>query len=85
MMCFFSGFAEAIPKTAQLSASLPPDVKYISLFFAPIADATCARATSIARRASRAGAYPLLALANLSEKYGSIASSASALKGVVAA
>ena len=48
-MCFF-GFvlASTAPLSAQLSLSVPPLVKKISLLRAPMTEATCARAFSMA-------------------------------------
>ena len=41
MMCFpFAAYASAVAFNAQLSDSLPPPVKYISSFLAPIRSAT---------------------------------------------
>jgi len=47
MMCFpFLAFASAVPRMAQLSASVPPLVKKISSGVAPMHAAMVARASS---------------------------------------
>ena len=64
----FSFRAQAAPLMARLSASLPAPVKMMSVGFAFISDATCARALSIAARASRPNLWRLLGLPYFSEK-----------------
>ena len=85
-MCFpLFWFANATPLKAQLSLSLPHDVKKISSGFAP------KQAAIVSLEASRAfllflpKEYTLEALPYSSRKYGSIASKTSFLTGVVAA
>ena len=78
-------FAAAIPFSAQLSASLPDPVKYISLGCAPSAFATFSLASSTAFLLSRPMLYIEDALPKCSQKYGFIASNTSGLTYVVAA
>jgi len=72
--------------SAVLSDSVPPLVKITSSgLAAPIPAATCSRASSSPRYASRPSEYSEFALPNRSEKYGSIASRTRSSTGVVAA
>ena len=73
------------PSTAVLSASVPLPVKMTSPGRHPITAATTSRASSIARRASRAKRCEPDGLAKCSERKGSIAATACGRIGVVAA
>ncbi len=73
------------PSTARLSASVPPLVKTTSPGSAPASSATTSRASSIARRASRAAAWAPDGLAKRSVRKASSASTAAGRMGVVAA
>ena len=74
----------SVPLSAQLSASVPEPVKYISLGSALSALATCVRAFSIAALLLRENQYTLEGFPNISPKYGIIAFRTSGLVGVVA-
>ena len=86
-MCFFPFFApsSAAERIAWLSASLPPEVKVISLGCAPMHAATVALAASKPSFASCPMVYRLDGFPKCSVIYGSIASSAVPLILVVAA
>ncbi len=76
--------ARAAPLTARVSDSVPPEVKTISSGRTPRADATASRADSTAFLAARPGAWIEEGLAAREVSHGSIASSASGRRGVVA-
>ena len=77
--------ARPAPNTARLSDSVPPLVNTTSPGSAPISSATTSRASSMARRASRAMRWAPEGLAKRTSRNGSIASIASGRIGVVAA
>ena len=87
IICFPLFFLDfAIPLSAKLSASEPPDVKQISLSSsAPIALATCFLASSIAFLFSIPYLYIVDGFPNFSVKYGIILSKTSFFVLVVAA
>ena len=85
IICFpLSARAYAMPLIAQLSLSVPPDVKYISLGFAPIALAIFSLASSTALLASLPQKCWEEALPKTSVKYGVISLSTSGSVYVVA-
>ena len=76
--------AAAIPFTATLSDSVPPEVNTISSLPTRRKCATRSRAASTPSRASRPKPWMLEGFPKRSEKYGSIASSTSGCTGVEA-
>ena len=81
----FSRYISTTPLMARLIASVPPEVKMISLASrAPIRVPICSRARSTAASASQPnGWFRLAGWPNFSVKYGSIASTTRGSAGVV--
>ena len=78
------GSRSNVPLSAQLSASVAPQVKAKRPPAGPSARSTWSRATSIAAAASRPSATGQCGLANFSSIHGRIAAATSGATGVVA-
>ncbi len=76
--------AKNTPKSAQLSASVPPDVKTTSVGSHPMSMATFSRAASTASRAAAPAQCALDGLPNSSVRHGVMASTTSGASGVEA-
>ena len=84
-MCRPRGEAMAMPLTARLSASVPPEVNTTSEARPPSQDATVARASASARAADSPTPWWLDGLPKSPVRYGHIASSTSRRTAEVAA